>query len=169
MLNIIAKRLKRQRIGSNLLKFTLLTLLSSCAGAVYAEDVDTVHNLSPAEKAKFVNAKFRPITKVKALPEKIAEDLGADGKDKNMSDVGENWASGCVGDANLPHQRLILAGTAGDRCLVYFERGGIAHFEVMRVYQFSDKTAKIVWEKHCNKRYANIDAIKQAISKDELN
>jgi hypothetical protein len=167
MLNTTFEHLKRVCSGTTLLKFALLTLVCSCAGASNAADGDSLNKLSPAEKTKFVNAKFQSVTKVKALPAKVAEELGVSGKVKVMADVAEDWSEG-AGPA-APRQHLIMAGIAGDRCFVYYEQGGIAHFEIMRIYKFSDKGASIVWEKRGAKRYETIAAVKEAMSKGELN
>jgi hypothetical protein len=123
--------------------------------------------LSQAEKTKFINAKFQSITKVKALPAKVAEELGVSGKTKVMADVAEDWSEAAGPDAARQH--MILAGTAGDRCFVYYEQGGIAHFEIMRIYKFTDKAASLLWEKRGAKRCDSIAAVKAAMSKGELN
>lgn len=169
MINTSLKCPRQAFSGSLLVQMILSTVMVSCLGVSYAEGSDTVDKLSAAEKAKFVGAKFVPIKKVNALPAKVAEDLGVAGKDKTMADVGEDWSAGCVGGADMPRQRLLLAGSTADRCFVYFERGGYAHFEILRIYEYSPKEAKLIWERRFNKRFHDVDAIKTALSKDELN
>jgi hypothetical protein len=167
MLNATFEHLKRACPGTTLLEFALFTLVCSYAGAGYAGEVDSLNKLSPAEKTKFINTKFQSVNKVKELPVKVAEALGVFGKTKIMADVLEDWSEGSGPAA--PRQHLIMAGTAGDRCFVYYEQGGIAHFEIMRIYKFSDKAASIIWEKRGAQRYESIAAIKEAMSKGELN
>ena len=167
MIKTSFEHIKRVCSGTMLLGCTLFTLTVFCAGVGYTAEVDSLNKLSPAEKTKFVNAKFQSITKVKALPAKVAEELGVTGKTKVMADVAEDWAEAAGPDA--PRQHLILAGTAGDRCFVYYEQGGMAHFEIMRIYKFSDKAASLLWEKRGAKRCDSIAAVKAAMSKGELN
>jgi hypothetical protein len=167
MLTTSFEHIKRVCLDIILLGCTLLTLTVSCAGVGYTAESESLNKLSPTEKAKFVNAKFSSITKVKALPAKVGEDLGVVGKTKIMADVAEDWAEAAGPDA--PRQHLILAGTAGDRCFVYYEQGGMAHFEIMRLYKFSDKAASLLWEKRGAKRCDSIAAVKAAMSRGELN
>ena len=138
------------------------------ANAAYAGDRDTLHQLSDSEKAKFISTKFAYVSKTKALPESVQEAIGVLGKPESMADVGGRWSVGCVGSADVPHQRLISAGTSADRCFVYFERGGIAHFQILRLYDVSGKSAELVWESRASKRFGDVDAIKDAMKKGEL-
>jgi hypothetical protein len=165
MLNNGFEHIKRVCSCTLLLELTLFTLTVSCAGAGYTAELDSLNKLSPAEKTKFINAKFQSVIKVKALPAKVAEELGVSGKTKVMADVTEDWTEG----PDAPRQHLIMAGTSADRCFVYYEQGGIAHFEIMRIYKFSDKAASLLWEKRGTKRLDSIAAVKAAMSKGELN
>ena len=146
-----------------------LTVILSAAGNVQVMAADSAAPALTAEdRALFAKADFTTVTQTKSIPSQVASKLGLEGSKKSMADAGEPWNSGCVGPATLPHQRLIFAGTAPGLCIVYFERGGIALFNVLQIYKLSGNKATLICQTNGNKSYKTIAEIKEAMAKDEL-
>ncbi len=86
--------------------------------------------LSAALRAHVKGERFEIVTAVRGLPLGVRDglqalfgsqtlDIAAPGADFQVTDV--------IVNPRLPLRRLIAAGCSIDHCLVYYERGGIAH------------------------------------------
>jgi len=75
------------------------------------------------------NDRFQIVTSIRGLPLGVRDEL--ERMFRNGLDIAEPGApfqaSDVVVDPNLPSRRLVAAGCSQDHCLVYYERGGIAH------------------------------------------
>src|SRR5687767_13867089 len=86
--------------------------------------------LSEALRAHVKNDQFGIVTSVRGLPLGVRNELQTMFGSQTL-DIAEPGAEFQVTDviakANLPIRRLIAAGCSTEYCLVYYERGGIAH------------------------------------------
>lgn len=87
--------------------------------------------LSAALRSHLQNERFDVVTSVRGLPLGVREALQALFKTPSL-DIAEPGAEFQATDVmatpKLPSRRLVAAGCSGDHhCLVYYERGGIAH------------------------------------------
>lgn len=120
------------------------------------------------KRSLFVKTKFQPIYKTRDLPSSIREVLGLTDNPDSMANPGEDWGAGCVGGSRLPHQRLILAAVTNELCIVYFERGGIARFVVLQLYELSGAKAKLVHQVMTATQYDSVDEIQAALKAKEI-
>lgn len=90
---------------------------------------------SPAElsgplRAHLTDERFGPVTSIRGLPLGVREALQTLFGSGSL-DIAEPGAEFQVTDVmvnpKLPTRRLVTAGCSNDHCLVYYERGGIAH------------------------------------------
>jgi hypothetical protein len=86
--------------------------------------------LSPALRAHVERERFGIVTSIRGLPLGVRDELqnlfGSGTLD--IAEPGARYqATDVIVDPPLPHRRLVAAGCSQDHCLVYYERGGIAH------------------------------------------
>jgi hypothetical protein len=86
--------------------------------------------LSDAVRAHVKDERFGIVTSIRGLPLGVREGLQTLFGSPTL-DIAEPGAEFQVTDVivkpNLPIRRLVAAGCSTDHCLVYYERGGIAH------------------------------------------
>ena len=86
--------------------------------------------LSGALRDHVKNGRFQIVTSVRGLPLGVRGGLQAlfGGKTLDIAEIkAEFQATDVILKPNLPPRRLVAAGCAIEYCLVYYERGGIAH------------------------------------------
>lgn len=74
--------------------------------------------------------RFQPVTAVRGLPLGVREELQRMFGSTAMAiaDPGQPFqVTDVITDPSLPIRRMSVAGCSQDHCLVYYERGGIAH------------------------------------------
>jgi hypothetical protein len=86
--------------------------------------------LSAAQRAHLKDERFGIVTSIRGLPLGVRDkletlfgsqslDIAEPGAEFQVTDV--------IVDPKLPIRRLLVAGCSIDHCMVYYERGGIAH------------------------------------------
>lgn len=86
--------------------------------------------LSAAVQSHIRTETFQPVTSVRGLPLGVREELermfGVSAT--AIAEPGARFqATDVISEPGLPIRRMNLAGCSQDHCLVYYERGGIAH------------------------------------------
>lgn len=86
--------------------------------------------LAQAVQAHIRTETFQPVTAVRGLPLGVREELermfGVSAS--AIAEPGARFqATDVISEPGLPIRRLNVAGCSQDHCLVYYERGGIAH------------------------------------------
>jgi hypothetical protein len=104
--------------------------------------------LSGPVRAHVSDDRFEVVTSVRGLP------LGVrDGLQKLFGsawlDIAEPGApfraTDVVVDARLPTRRLVTAGCSIDHCLIYYERGGIAHTWHVALFHWTPAATRFEW------------------------
>jgi hypothetical protein len=67
-----------------------------------------------------------------------------------------------VVDPKLPRRRLIAAGCSTDHCLVYYERGGIAHTWHVALFHWTPAATRFEWGGAAPRGFATIDDVRRA-------
>jgi len=105
--------------------------LAFMAGVGVASAQTSVSPTVPAAIQVHVrDERFQPVTAVRGLPLGVREELqrmfGSTGM--AIADPGEKFqVTDVIMEPALPIRRMSVAGCSQDHCLVYYERGGIAH------------------------------------------
>jgi hypothetical protein len=106
-----------------------LVLMLAAAGVVRAQSA-VPHTVAAPILAHVRDERFQVVTAVRGLPLGVREELQRmfGGSAMAMADPGAPFqATDNISDPLLPTRRLSVAGCSQDHCLVYYERGGIAH------------------------------------------
>ena len=107
----------------------LVVMLGLAAATAWAQPA--VPPTVPAPmRAHVRDERFQIVTAVRGLPLGVREELQRMFASTAMAiaDPGERFqATDVVTEPGLPIRRLSVAGCSQDHCLVYYERGGIAH------------------------------------------
>lgn len=143
-----------------------------CASAVVLASVTTpgqtsAGNALPASsRDHFNNDRFGIVTSVRGLPLGVRDELQSlfGSTYLDIAEPGAPFrAADVVTNANLPTRRLALAACSIDHCLVYYERGGIAHtWHVMLLHWTPEKT-RLEWGGAAPGGLTTIDALRKAV------
>jgi hypothetical protein len=122
--------------------------------------------LSGALRAHVQGEQFQVVTSLHGLP------LGVRGGLKTLFgsetlDIAEPGAEFQVTDVvvnpKLPPRRLVAAGCSTDHCLVYYERGGIAHTWQVALFSWTPATTRLELGGIAPGGLASIDDVRKAI------
>ena len=108
-----------------------------------------------------------PIATVTALPAAVRNALQDLFKDKTLilADPGAPFqATDVVMGTPLPWRRMIAAGSSKDHCVIYYERGGIAHVYTIVVFKLDGAKAHFEFGGAAQGGLAGIDAVKAALA-----
>jgi hypothetical protein len=138
---------------------------------VGAQTAEQASVLSKPLRTHLRNEEFVAITSVAGLPIGVRDGLKSLFASPTL-ELAEPGAEFQVTDEimkpNLPVRRLILAGCSADHCLVYYERGGIAHTWYVVVFQSTKTGAKFEWGGSAPSGLANLDELKRAVVSKEV-
>jgi hypothetical protein len=122
--------------------------------------------LSGALQAHVKNERFGIVTSIRGLPLGVRDALqtlfGS-----HALDIAEPGAEFQVNDVivkpDLPIRRLVLAGCSTDHCLVYYERGGIAHTWQVALFHWTPAATRFEGGGLAPRGLASIDDVRNAI------
>jgi hypothetical protein len=122
--------------------------------------------LSETLRARVKNDQFGIVTSVRGLPLGVRNELQTMFGSQTL-DIAEPGAEFQVTDviakANLPIRRLIAAGCSTEYCLVYYERGGIAHTWHVALFHWTPAATRLEWGGTAPGGLANIDDVRNAV------
>ena len=123
--------------------------------------------LSGALRAHVNDERFGIVTSIRGLPLGVREelqklfgsqtlDIAEPGKDFQVTDV--------IGNRKLPIRRLIAAGCSTDQhCLVYYERGGVAHTWHVTLFHWTPAATRFEWGGTAPGGLRTIDDVRGAV------
>jgi hypothetical protein len=122
--------------------------------------------LTGALRAHVKNERFGLVTSVRGLPLGVRDalqtlfgglalDIAAPGAEFQATDE--------VDDPKLPIRRLLAAGCSTDHCLVYYERGGIAHTWQAALFHWTPAATRLEWGGLAPRDLASIDEVRSAM------
>jgi len=138
-------------------------LLSACTAA--GSQADAVA-LPASLREHLQNDRFQIVASLRGLPLGVRDSLqGSFGKSTlDIAEPGAPFqATDVMTDPNLPSRRLVAAGCSTDHCLVYFERGGIAHTWHVMVFHWTPDATRFEWGGIAPGALASIDEVRKAI------
>lgn len=137
--------------------FVLMAASSSRAGS---------DDLPEAVAEDLRAATFVAVKSVAGLPESARLGLARLFRSDSlaMADPGAEFqATDVIMKPGLPARRLGVAGCSPRQCIVYYERGGIAHTWSVVILQVPRSPAALIWGGSAPRGLANLDAVKQAL------
>ena len=111
------------------------------------------------------------VTSVRGLPLGVREALeGLFGSGTlDIAEPGAEYqATDVVVKPKLPTRRLVAAGCSPDHCLVYYERGGIAHTWYVALFHWTPGATRLEWGGAGPGGLATIDAVRTAVLSGEI-
>ena len=104
--------------------------------------------LSPSLRDHIKVERFDIVTSIRGLPLGVRDALqtlfGSGSLD--IAEPGAPFqATDVIVNPKLPRRRLIAAGCSVDHCLVYYERGGIAHTSHVALFHWSPAATRLEW------------------------
>ena len=136
------------------------TLVSALAVA------QTTAALSGALRAHLKDERFGIVTSVRGLPLGVRDALQAlfGSRALNIAEPGAKFqVTDDIADTTLPIRRLIAAGCSADHCLVYYERGGIAHTWQVAMFHWTPAATRFEWGGRAPSGYATIEEVRNAV------
>ena len=122
--------------------------------------------LSGALRTHVEGERFQIVTSIRGLPLGVRDGLqmlfGSQGLD--IAEPGAEFQVTDVRDKpNLPIRRLVAAGCSPDHCLVYYERGGIAHTWQVALFHWTPAATRFEWGGVAPGGLATIDDVRKAV------
>jgi hypothetical protein len=122
--------------------------------------------LSGALRTHVQGDRFQIVTSIRGLPLGVRDSLqtlfGSQGLD--IAEPGAEFQVTDVrGNPNLPIRRLVAAGCSPDHCLVYYERGGIAHTWQVALFHWTPAATRFEWGGTAPGGLATIDDVRKAV------
>jgi hypothetical protein len=122
--------------------------------------------LSEALRAHVKNERLAIVTSIRGLPLGVREELQTLFGSQTL-DIAEPGAefqvTDVVGNPKLPIRRLVAAGCSTDHCLVYYERGGIAHTWHVALFHWTPAATRFEWGGTAPGGLATIDDVRNAV------
>jgi hypothetical protein len=122
--------------------------------------------LSAALREHVKTERLEIVTSVRGLPLGVREALqGLFGSlSLDIAEPGAAFqATDVVVDPKLPTRRLVSAGCSTDHCLVYYERGGIAHTWHVALFHWTPDATRFEWGGTAPGGLATVDEVRKAI------
>jgi hypothetical protein len=136
------------------------------ASAVDARQAAPGAALSGAQRAHVNNDRFEIVSSIRGLPLGVRDGLQSLFGSKTL-DIAEPGAefqvTGVISKPNLPIRRLVAAGCSTDHCLVYYERGGVAHTRHVALFHWAPASTRFEWGAAAPGGLATIEDVRKAI------
>ena len=136
-----------------------------CAGAA-AGQTQSAAALPETLRAHLTNERLGMVTSVRGLPLGVRDELqtlfGSQTLDIAEPDAAFQ-ATDVVRDPNVPIRRLVAAGCSTDHCLVYYERGGIAHTWHVALFHWTPQATRFEWGGIAPNNLATFDDVRSMV------
>jgi hypothetical protein len=122
--------------------------------------------LPPALRAHVKGQRFGIVTSIRGLPLGVRDGLQTLFGTQSL-DIAEPGAEFQVTDVvvspKLPRRRLVAAGCTAEYCLVYYERGGIAHTWHVALFHWTPAVTRFEWGGIAAGGLATIEDVQKAV------
>jgi len=145
--------------------------VSFCSGSTVGSQATDATALSGPLRTHIQDERFQTVTSTRGLPLGVRDALqGSFGSvTLDMADPGAPFqVSDAIINPNLPTRRLVAAGCSTDHCLVYFERGGIAHMWQVVLYHWTPDGTRLEWGGAAPGGLATLEDVRKAILSGEI-
>jgi hypothetical protein len=123
--------------------------------------------LPEALRAHLKDERFQIVTSVRGLPLGVRDGLQMlfGSQELDIAEPGAEFqATDVIVNPKLPIRRLVTAGCSTDfHCLVYYERGGIAHTWQVALFHWTPAATRFEWGGSAPGGLATIDDVRKAV------
>ena len=140
-----------------------LSLLSAVVAGSQAMPSIT---LPQALRAHVRDDQFGIVTSVRGLPLGVRNELQTmfGSQSLDIAEPGAEFqATDVIVSPGLPSRRLVAAGCSTEYCLVYYERGGIAHTWHVALFHWTPAATRFEWGGTAPGGLATIDDVRKAV------
>ncbi len=140
--------------------------VSLWSAVISAGQVTVPASLSGALRAHVKDERFGIVTSVRGLPLGVRDELQKlfGSPSLSIAEPGAPFqASDDISEPRLPIRRLVAAGCSTDHCLVYYERGGIAHTWQAALFHWTPAATRLEWGGVAPRDLASVDAVRSAV------
>lgn len=153
-------------MNPRILLVLVLAIGVSLSSSVVIGQGPRASELSQALRAEVKDGRFQVVTSVRGLPLGVRDamqtlfntttlDIAEPGAEFQVTDV--------VGTRMLPIRRLVAAGCSANYCLVYYERGGIAHTWQVALFHWTPAATRFEWGGSAPGGLKTIDEVRKAV------
>jgi hypothetical protein len=110
--------------------------------------------------------RFGIVTSIRGLPLGVREELQNLFRTPSLdiAEPGDEFqATDVVVNPKLPFRRLVAAGCSSDHCLVYYERGGIAHLWQVVLFHWTPAATRFEWGGNAPGGLKTIEDVRAAV------
>ena len=134
------------------------------AVAIGSQTASTVA-LPEALRAHIKGERLDVVTSVRGLPLGVRDALQVlfNSQTLDIAEPGTEFQATDVIGSELPIRRLVAAGCSLDHCLVYYERGGIAHTWQVALFHWTPKMTRFEWGAAAPGGLKTIDDVRNAV------
>ena len=123
--------------------------------------------LPEALRAHLKDERFEIVTSIRGLPLGVRDQLQTlfGSPELDIAEPGAEFqATDVISNRRLPIRRLIAAGCSTDfHCLVYYERGGLAHTWLVALFHWTPATTRFEWGGTAPGGLKTIDDVRKAV------
>jgi hypothetical protein len=121
--------------------------------------------LSDSLKAHMKDERLQVVTSIRGLPLGVRDGLQKlfGSQTLDIAEPGAEYQTTDVVGSDLPIRRLVAAGCSQDHCLVYYERGGIAHTWQVALFNWTPAATRFEWGAVAPGGLQSIDDVKNAV------
>ena len=152
-----------QTLRTRLLYGLCVSLSSAVLAASQAAPATT---LSQALRAQVKDGRFQIVTSVRGLPLGVRDELQSlfGTPTLDIAEPGAEFqATDVKSNPKLASRRLVAAGCSIEYCLVYYERGGIAHTWHAALFHWTPDATRFEWGGTAPGGLATLDDVRKAI------
>jgi hypothetical protein len=127
--------------------------------------------LSGTLRAHLKDERFQIVTSIRGLPLGVREELQSlfGSSSLDIAEPGAEFqATDVVVNPRLPRRRLVAAGCSTDHCLVYYERGGIAHTWHVTLFHWTPAATRLEFGGPAPRGLATVGDVRNAILSGEI-
>jgi hypothetical protein len=141
--------------------------VSLWSAVVSANQAAPTAALSEALRAHVKDERFQVVTSIRGLPLGVRDGLQTlfGSQTLDIAEPGEKFqVTDVIGNSELPIRRLVAAGCSPDyHCLVYYERGGIAHTWQVALFHWTPDATRFEWGGTAPAGLKTIDDVRNAV------
>ena len=122
--------------------------------------------LSETLRAHVKDDRFQIVTSIRGLPLGVRDGLQTlfGTPDLDIAEPGAEFqVTDVISNAKLPIRRMVAAGCSTNYCLVYYERGGIAHTWHVALFHWTPAATRFEWGGTAPGGLATIDDVRKAV------
>jgi hypothetical protein len=143
-----------------------IVVVSLWWAATAAGQTQSAAALPETLRAHLKNERLEVVTSIRGLPLGVRDELQTlfGSQTLNIAEPGAEFqVTDVVRNPKLPIRRLVAAGCSTDHCLVYYERGGIAHTWHVAMFHWTPQATRFEWGGTAPSNLATIDNVRSMV------